>query len=181
MCVTTLPPSEVVERLNTNQDGLLIDVRTPVEFASVHVPGARNIPLDRLDPRALRSDSPNQPLYVICKSGSRASKACEQLRAAGCGEVIAVDGGIDAWIREGLPVERRAIMTLERQVRIGAGLLVLIGVVLGVWVNPWWLVIAAFVGAGLVFAGLTDFCGMALLLAKAPWNRYEGPVTSCKV
>lgn len=177
---STITPSQAAQRINNGGAGRLIDVRTPIEFAAVHATGARNIPLDRLDPKALPVGDGDHPLYLICKSGSRAQAACQRLCEAGLVNVAVVSGGTDAWVRDGLPVERREVMSLERQVRVGAGLLVLIGVVLGIWLNPWWLAIAAFVGAGLVFAGVTNFCGMALILAKAPWNRM-GFRTSCEM
>lgn len=151
----------------------LIDVRTPAEFREVHATPARNVPLDTLDPQAImagRSDS--APLYVLCKSGMRAGKACEQFIAAGFPDVISIEGGTDAWVQAGLPVERgRKTISLERQVRIAAGLLVLVGALLAMTVHPYFAAISAFVGTGLIFAGVTDSCGMAMLLAKMPWNR----------
>lgn len=181
----TLTPGEVARQLNDSDGCTLIDVRTSVEFAAVHIRGARNIPLDRLDPAALPFSRNSRGIYLICQSGSRAAKAYDTLRAAGYDQAAVVEGGINAWVRDGLPVERREILSLERQVRIGAGLLVLIGVALGIWVNPWLLAIAAFAGAGLVFAGVTNFCGLAMLLAKAPWNRFESadgrPIVSCEL
>lgn len=178
---TMISPTQAAQAIGNGQSGRLIDVRTAIEFAGVHAVGARNIPLDRLDPAALAGEAGgDQPLYVMCKSGSRAAKACRQLIDGGVSNVLVVEGGVDAWVRDGLPVERREVMSLERQVRIGAGLLVLIGVALGIWLNPWWLAIAAFVGAGLVFAGVTNFCGMALLLARAPWNQI-GCRENCQV
>lgn len=183
----TLTATEAAERVGSGR-ALLIDVRTPIEFATVHAEGSRNIPLDGLDAQAMvRQLADDQALIVICKSGARADKACRQLREVGCDRVFSVEGGLDAWMAAGLPVQRRKVISLERQVRIGAGLLVLVGVGLGRWVHPWLLGIAAFVGAGLVVAGMTNFCGMAMLLARAPWNRVAASgdggggtcVTSC--
>lgn len=172
--VRTVPATEVAAALSRGERLRLVDVRTPVEFAEVHARGAENIPLDRLDPAALRDDADTRPLYVICKSGSRAAKACQQLAEAGHGQIINVAGGTDAWVQAGLPVERRRVaIPLFRQTLIGAGLLVLLGVILGTWVNPWFYALSGFVGVGLLVAGLTGFCGMALLLARMPWNRYE--------
>jgi len=112
-------------------------------------------------------------VYVICYRGTRAAKACEHLQNAGLQNVYSIEGGTAAWEAHGLPVERgtSGIISLERQVRIAAGSLVLAGTLLAWLVHPAFLGIAAFVGAGLVFAGATDFCGMAMLLAKMPWNR----------
>lgn len=146
----------------------LVDVRTPIEFQEVHAAGARNVPLDRLDPADFPAD---RPIHVICRSGSRGRQACEKLLAAGR-NVVNVEGGTLAWIECGLPVVRgKKMISLERQVRIVAGMLVMIGVALGWFVHPAFLGLAAFVGAGLTFAGLTDTCGMGLLLARMPWNR----------
>jgi rhodanese-related sulfurtransferase len=155
----------------------LIDVRTPSEFESVHAEGAKLVPLDHFDPRAVASATvaPNEPLFLLCKTGGRASRARDMCLAAGLNNVVCVDGGTDAWIRAGLPVVRgRQTISLERQVRIVAGALVLIGVVLGVEVSLWFLGLAGFVGAGLMFAGITDWCGMGMLLAKMPWNQRGG-------
>ena len=156
----------------------LIDVRTPAEFEAVHIEGARLIPLDRLDASQARS-SPGEHCVLVCHSGKRAAQACEKLSAAGCGNLAVLEGGVAAWEAAGLPVKRgRQTLSLERQVRIAAGSLVLTGVVLGAGVHPAFYGLSAFVGAGLVFAGLTDWCGMALLLAKMPWNQRPG--VSCQ-
>ena len=173
----TAAPAEVAARQSDGID--LIDVRTPVEYAEVHAEGARLIPLDKLDPGAVvsaRNGSADEPLYFICKSGSRSAKAVEKFRAAGFANAISVEGGTTAWEGAGLPVVRGAkrVISLERQVRIGAGLLVLIGVLLGWLVHPAFFALSAFVGAGLAFAGITDWCGMGMLLAKMPWNTRTG-------
>jgi rhodanese-related sulfurtransferase len=159
----------------------LIDVRTPAEYAEVHADGARSIPLDGLDPRAVmavRREPAADPLYVICKSGARAAKAVERFRAAGYGNVRSVDGGTDAWARAGLPVVRgpRAPMSIERQVRIVTGTLVTLGVLLGWHVHPAFYLLAGFIGVGLVVTAMVNWCGTALLLAKMPWNRRDGCV-----
>jgi rhodanese-related sulfurtransferase len=182
--VQTASPADVAERRRQRLPGDLIDVRTPVEYAEVHAEGARLIPLDKLDPRAVmaaRNGSAGEPLYVICKSGARAAKAVEKFRAAGFDNVISVAGGTTAWADAGLPVVRGTsrIISLERQVRIGAGSLVVLSVLLGWLVHPALFGLAAFVGAGLVFAGVTDWCGMGLLLARMPWNQVEGGGGTC--
>jgi rhodanese-related sulfurtransferase len=167
MSAPAIEPRRLAERADAATVEL-VDVRTPVEFREVHADRARNIPLDRLDPAAMPTD---RPIFVICKSGSRGRQACEKLRAAGL-DAFNVEGGTLAWIECGLPVMRgKKSMSLERQVRIAAGTLVLIGVILGWLVHPAILGLAAFVGAGLVFAGITDTCGMGMLLARMPWNR----------
>lgn len=152
----------------------VIDVRTPVEFREVHCTHARNVPLDVLKPEAVMAERTNaeQPLYVICKSGARAEKACGAFIAAGFSNVVNVEGGTDAWAAAGLPIVRgKKAISLERQVRMAAGSLVLIGSVAGYFGPDYWIGLAAFVGAGLVFAGITDTCGMGMLLAKMPWNQ----------
>lgn len=150
----------------------LIDVRTPVEFGVVHAAGAVNLPLDRLDASKVAHLDQAAPVYVICKSGARAQKAIAKLHAAGYKHLINVKGGVDAWVAAGLPVVRsgaRAI-SLPRQVQITAGSLVLLGVAIGVF-HPAGFALSAFVGAGLVFSGLTDTCAMASVLGRMPWNR----------
>lgn len=175
MSVTTVPPQELATLRKKGCKIRLIDVRTPAEFREIHAEDAELVPLDRLDPKALVANlnsSANETIYVICKSGSRARQACEQFLAAGIANVVSVEGGTTAWEQAGLPVVRgKKTMSLERQVRIAAGSLVLIGAVLGLVFHPWWIGLSAFVGAGLVFAGVTDTCGMGMLLARMPWNQ----------
>lgn len=169
----TIAPKELQDLVQSGVRVDLIDVRTPAEFQEVHVPFARNVPLDRVDPGqwATPRNGTESPLYVICRSGNRARQACEKLSAAGV-SVVNVAGGTQAWEQAGLTVVRgQATMSLERQVRIAAGTLVLLGALLSVFAHPWWIALSAFVGAGLVFAGVTDTCGMGLLLARMPWNQ----------
>jgi rhodanese-related sulfurtransferase len=170
----TITPLELDSLRRAGKKIELIDVRTPAEFQEFHVDYARNIPLDRLDPQAIqaeRNGQASQPLYIICRSGSRGKQACERLMAADC-NAINVEGGTVACEAAGLPVVRgKKVISLERQVRIAAGLLVLIGTALGAFVHPYVLGLAAFVGAGLVFAGVTDTCGMGMMLARMPWNQ----------
>jgi rhodanese-related sulfurtransferase len=171
----TISPTHLQQLIDSHAGLNLIDVRTPVEFAEVHVPQARNEPLDQFEPGALLASgqlSKEQPVYLLCRSGGRASKAAEKLTKAGLDNAVVVEGGTLAWIEAGLPVNRGTtkVMSLERQVRIAAGSLVLTGVLLALFVHPYFIGLSAFVGAGLVFAGITDWCGMGLLLAKLPWN-----------
>jgi rhodanese-related sulfurtransferase len=167
----TISPIELQKLLATELRLPLLDVRTPVEFAEVHVPQARNIPLDELQPGALDLQK-DQPIYLLCRTQQRATRAAEKFAKEGFTPVVVV-GGTLAWINANLPVERGVakVIGLERQVRIAAGSLVLIGVLLGWFVHRAFYGLAGFVGAGLVFAGITDFCGMSLLLAKMPWNK----------
>ncbi len=155
----------------------LVDVRTPMEFQEIHASIARNVPLDTLDPQALmkqRQSTADDPLYLICKSGSRGAKACQKFIDAGFAGIVNVDGGTEAWAAAGLPVVRgKKGVSLERQVRIAAGFLVLLGVTLSLTVNQYFIGLSAFVGAGLLFAGLTDTCAMGMMLAKMPWNQSQ--------
>jgi rhodanese-related sulfurtransferase len=174
----TITPSELQKILVANPDVPVLDVRTPVEYAEVHVPQAQNEPLDNLQPTTLLESgrlAKDQSVYLLCRGGQRAAKAAEKLAQAGFGQPVVVEGGTLAWIDAGLPVDRGAtkVISLERQVRIAAGSLVLAGALLGWSVNRWFFGLCAFVGAGLVFAGITDFCGMGLLLAKLPWNNRQ--------
>ncbi len=184
MSVTTISPKGLAELCKAGKIDL-IDVRTPLEFREVHVEHARNIPLDRLDTAAViqaRDGRRDEPLYVLCRSGSRGRQACEKFLVAGFGNVVNVEGGTLACVEAGLPVVRgKKGISLERQVRIAAGTLVLLGVLLGWLVDPVFLGLSAFVGAGLAFAGITDTCGMGMMLARMPWNQVkEAPKPCCR-
>jgi rhodanese-related sulfurtransferase len=170
-----ITPAELKNILTTQPSSPVIDVRTPVEFAEVHVPQARNIPLDEINPNELAGSGrirKDQPVYFLCRSGQRATKAAEKFAKEGFSQPVVIEGGTLAWIEANLPVTRgqTRVISLERQVRITAGSLVLIGVLLGWFVHRGFFGLPAFVGAGLIFAGITDYCGMGLLLAKLPWN-----------
>mgnify|MGYP002631996255 CR=1 FL=1 len=157
----------------------LLDVRTPAEFGEIHIEGSELMPLDRLVADHLKGT--DKDCVIVCRTGKRATQAKEKLAAAGCERLLVLEGGVQAWEQAGLPVNRgKAVMSLERQVRIAAGLLVLLSVSLGTWLHPAYYGIAAFVGAGLTFAGITDWCGMGMLLARAPWNQRNAP-QSCSV
>ena len=179
MSRTVISPAKLAELARAGGKIDLINVRTPIEFREVHVEFARNIPLDQLDPAGVmqaRGGSADDPLYVVCRSGSRGEQAAEQFRRAGFTNVVNVEGGTLACVEAGLPIIRgKKAISLERQVRIAAGSFVLLGVLLGWLVHPAFFGLSAFVGAGLVFAGITDTCGMGLLLARMPWNRSRAP------
>lgn len=182
MSVTTISPQEFSQRIASGDAVELLDVRTPVEFREVHVVGARNVPLDRLDPKSVQEErtGTDMPLYVICRSGGRAGQACEKFIQAGYHDVVNIEGGTMACEAAGLQVVRgKKSMSLERQVRIAAGLLVLTGAVLAHFVHPYWIGLSGFVGAGLTFAGITDTCGMGMLIAKMPWNQVCENSESC--
>jgi len=185
MDVATISPRELNTRRANGQAVELIDVRTPVEFREIHADLARNVPLDTIDPKAVisaRDGAADQPLYLICRTGSRGQQAAARFLAAGYTNVFNVEGGTLAWADAGLPVVRgKKAISLERQVRIAAGSLVLIGAILGAFVHPAFIGLSAFVGAGLVFAGVTDTCGMGLMLARMPWNQVPQTGETCAV
>jgi rhodanese-related sulfurtransferase len=174
MSVSTISPRQLNELVQAGKPVELVDVRTPVEYREIHVSFAKNVPLDQLDVAKIvagRSGSP-QPLYVVCRSGNRGKQACEKFLAMGYTNIVNVEGGTQAWDQAGLPVvPGKKCISLERQVRMAAGTLVLTGALLAAFVHPYWIALAAFVGAGLLFAGVTDTCGMGMLLARMPWNR----------
>ena len=151
--------------------GQWIDVRSASEYAIRHLPGAINIPLEQIELR-VGDFAENKPLVLICQRGTRAQMAASRLHSCGR-EMVVLEGGTQAWIAAGYPVVAsvEARWSLERQVRLGAGLLVLLGVALSSLVNLRWIYLAAFIGLGLTFAGLTDICPMGLMLARLPWNR----------
>ncbi len=180
MPVTTISPKQLAE-LCRSDSPVVIDVRTPVEFEASHCPYARNVPLDQLDARSLAAEraGSDRPVYFICRSGSRGKMACDKLESAGFANVVNVEGGTLAWEEAGLPVNRgRKAVSLERQVRIAAGSLVVVGVALGFLVHPVLFGLAGFVGAGLIFAGVTDTCGMGMVIARMPWNRRKAVTCS---
>lgn len=171
----TISPAELHHLLAEQPDLLVLDVRTPLEYDEVHIPQARNEPLDQLDPVSLINSgklSKDQPIYLFCRSGGRATKAAEKFTKAGFDQGVVIEGGTLAWIEADLPVIRGTakVISLERQVRIAAGALVLTGVLLAYFIHPAFIGLSAFVGVGLIFAGITDWCGMGLLLAKMSWN-----------
>jgi rhodanese-related sulfurtransferase len=148
-----------------------IDVRSATEFAAGHIPAAINIPMDEIESR-LADLRPNTRTILICQAGTRAALT-RDLLASRVTDLYILNGGTDAWSTAGFPLvaSTRSRWALERQVRLAVGLLVLTGVLLGFLVNPRWFLLAGFIGGGLVFAGTTNFCAMARLLALLPWNR----------
>ena len=150
----------------------LVDGREEVEFAGGRVSGANLIPLGELEERHQELDH-SKPIYVMCRTGRRSSEAQQRLRALGFTNVVNVVGGLEAWKKEQLPVERdeHAPWSIERQVRFVAGLLVLTGVLLTLFVHPYFVALSGLVGFGLAFSAAVDWCGMGMLIAKMPWNK----------
>lgn len=169
--LTALKPHPVAERLRAGA-AVLVDVREADEFARRHVPGAMSRPLSAFEAAHLRVE-PGRDVVFACRSGMRTRDHGRRLAEAVDGEAYVLEGGVDAWAAAGLPLaeDRRAPLEIMRQVQMAAGLLILAGVGLGTTVSPAFLVLSGAVGAGLTFAGATGFCGLARLLALAPWNR----------
>ncbi len=166
-----LPPREAAARLQSGR-AVLVDVREPDEFAREHLPGAVSAPLSAFEQARLAIE-PDREVIFMCRSGARTSAHCDRLAARVTGPAFVLEGGLNAWKAAELPAEvnRKAPLELMRQVQIAAGGLVLLGAVLAWLVHPGFIGLSAFVGAGLLFAGVSGFCGMARLLAAMPWNR----------
>jgi rhodanese-related sulfurtransferase len=176
----TLSAVELGRLVSSGKKIELIDVRTPVEFQEIHVEFARNVPLDRLDPKAIqasRAGTINEPLYVVCRSGARGKQACEKLLASGVTNVINIEGGTMACADAGVPVVRgKKSIPLNCQVQIITGLLVTFGALLAVIVHPYWIALPICMGSGLIFSGLTNTCAMGTMLARMPWNQVRPTV-----
>lgn len=179
--LTSRPPqrlnaAELAKELSYNPAARILDVSTPAEFRQEHLPSAINLPFDSVKTSRLIHDpafAKEEPLYLTCRTGRRSAAALEKFQKAGFLTLFVLDGGTQSWSKAGLPTIQgeRKTLSLERQTRIGIGVLILIGSFLGFTVNIGFFAITTFFGAGLIFAGITDWCGLALLLARAPWNR----------
>lgn len=169
MTVKTITPADAHQLIHAGAS--LIDIRSPDEHARERIPGAFNIPLDKLS----STTTPGDVLIFHCRSGMRTGQAASALAKSAAGrECYIIEGGLSAWNGAGLPVEKVPGQPIEmqRQVMIAAGLLVLAGCLSSIFIAPALIWLAVFVGAGLTFAGVTGFCGMAELLALMPWNRH---------
>ena len=160
------------ERLRQRDTVLLVDVREPAEHAGEKISGSVLLPLSKFDPAQIPRD-PNKKLVLYCRSGNRSTQAAQKLFAAGFTDVTHLTCGLSEWKEQGLPTEvnKNAPISMMRQVQIVAGSLVFTGTVLGAFVSPAFLFLSGFVGAGLMFAGISDTCAMAMLLAKLPYNQ----------
>lgn len=168
-----IAPAELGALLLSHPEIRLLDVRTAGEYETAHIRGAYNVPLDRLGEHGdeIRA-TVEEPVVLVCQSGQRARKAEAALQSAGMPNLHVLEGGVNGWLAAGLPVVRGATrISLERQVRIGAGALAATGAFLALTVNPLFALLPAFVGSGLVFAGVTDICAMGMLFAKLPYNK----------
>ncbi|OCQ97745.1 hypothetical protein BCD64_06515 [Nostoc sp. MBR 210] len=164
--------AQTLQQLLKQQTVTLIDVREPSEYAGEHIPNATLISLSKFDPlKVLQTQDTQVVLY--CRSGNRSTMAAQKLFDAGFTEVTHLNGGMTAWKAAGYPtkINQNAPISLMRQVQIVAGSLVVTGTLLGAFVSPWFLILSGFVGAGLMFAGITDTCALGMLLAKLPYNQ----------
>ncbi|BBV64678.1 TPA: rhodanese family protein [Kluyvera ascorbata] len=156
------------------QGAMLVDIRDPDEYAREHIPAARLLPLGKIEQGVTLTANDDAVIIFHCQSGNRARNNLNRLIAAAApAQVKLLAGGIEAWRQAGLAttVDKSQPLPLMRQVQIAAGVLILLGVVLGYSLSSAFFLLSAFVGAGLTFAGVTGFCGMARLLAVMPWNR----------
>jgi len=169
--LASMTPQELKRKLDA-REAILIDIREADEYAREHIVGARLAPLSALDEHDFDSDHDKIAVFH-CRSGMRTEANAARLIARGFPEAYCLQGGIEAWKAAGLPIHanRKAPLEIMRQVQLTAGVLILIGVLLGWLVNPAFYGLSAFVGAGLSFAGATGWCGMALVLKAMPWNR----------
>jgi rhodanese-related sulfurtransferase len=170
MSLKKISPQEAKALID--QGAVLVDIREPQERARSYIPGSQSLPLSRTGAGERVAPGASKVIFH-CKSGMRTSGNAETLANCATCEGYIVEGGLDAWAAAGLPVkvDSKQPIELMRQVQITAGTMVLAGVLLGAYVAPGWYGLSAFVGAGLVFAGASGWCGMAKLLAVMPWNR----------
>ena len=173
-----ISPMALSHHLKVDPDITLLDVRSPVEYRSGHIPGARLAPLDQLGNHDLSglsgmtASEADRPVYLTCHAGDRAERAGHLLRESGLENVVMVEGGTQAWRQAGLPVKKCGnVLSLERQVQIAVGSLLILKVLFGFAVHELFFVAGAVIGAGLITAGMTRWCGMAQLIARMPWNR----------
>ncbi len=178
MSVSKISAKSFSDLVKGGQQIDILDVRTNIECKGERV-GCNfiSIPLHELDcsefVRNNKQRLSGKPLYILCRSGGRAQRAAKALEKAGMENMVIVEGGLSACAECNIPIEKSAVWSLERQVRFTAGLLVLGGVLLGHFVSVNFYILAGAIGAGLIFAGITDWCGMAMLLARAPWNNTD--------
>jgi rhodanese-related sulfurtransferase len=173
MSVPRISPIEARRRL-ADGTAVLVDIRGPMEHARESIPGAKSDPISSLDPSTVAASLADTPAVIFhCQTGKRTADNEAQLAKCPAPEVFLLEGGLNAWKSAGFPtkLDKSKPIELQRQVQIAAGTLVLAGLALGAFVSPWFSLISAFVGSGLVFAGLSGWCGMANLLSAMPWNR----------
>lgn len=171
---TTIDPSRAAAILGEHPATRVVDVRTPPEHRTQHIRDSHNIPLDILDEFTADIAGLNAPVLLVCQSGQRAGEAAAMLHGAGVSELFVLEGGIAAWTASSQPIARgEPKVSLERQVRMVAGAFAAAGGVLALAVNPWFALIPSVVGTGLLYAGASNTCMMATVLARFPYNRGE--------
>ena len=173
MNVPQITALEAKRRLEAGT-AVLIDIREPAEHARENIADARLVPLSQLDSEEFAAERAASPAVIFhCQSGNRTCMNFDKLAALGLSNIFVLEGGIGAWKAAGLPtrLDRKQPIELQRQVMIAAGSLILTGLLLGYFVSPWLITISAFMGCGLVFAGISGWCGLAKLLMLMPWNR----------
>jgi len=182
-----LTPAELDDRRRSGA-AVIVDVREPDEFRRERIDGAVNVPLSKLTPSEVARAAgvaPRDSIVLHCQGGVRSAQAANRLLEAGWPTAAHLDGGLGAWKKAGLPtkIDRRAPISVMRQVQLVVGSMVLLFTLLGAFVSPWLLIVPAFFGAGLTFAGASGWCGLALVLSKMPWNAAPAaatpPVASC--
>ena len=177
--ITSVTPAELHTLISAGEEPDIIDVRTPSEYRSGHIYGARSVPLDDVQAgrfntaEANANKDTNTTVYITCHSGSRARQAAERLVATGIRNITLLEGGTQAWEQSGLPVKRCGnAISLERQVQIAIGSLIVLEVIFGFTVHELFFALSALIGSGLIVACITRWCGMAQLIARLPWNRH---------
>ncbi len=175
----TTPGEPRGQLLDDDQRGraqVIVDVRTPGEFEEVHIPGSRNIPLTDIERylSELGEIAKDCEVTLVCRTQNRVKLAYDQLVTHGISNCRILEGGVNQWVAEGKPIVRgRKGISLEGQVRMAAGTFIVVGILLGVLLSPWLLVIPSAVGVGLIHAGWTDSCLMGMVLGKLPFNRMK--------
>lgn len=174
--IEQISPGKLQSMLGEDSKSIqLLDVRTPLEFDSVHLSEAKNLPLSELTQKDPGIEK-DRPLVIICRSGTRAGRAATLLSSYGFNSLV-LEGGMLAWQKSRFPViEGKKRLSLERQVQLTIGLILLTSVLSGFLFSKYFFILPAFIGAGLTFAGLTGNCGLAILLARAPWNKLDSNI-----
>jgi rhodanese-related sulfurtransferase len=171
MSAKPITPAEA--RRLVDEGAVLVDIREAAEHARENIPGDRLHPLSSLDRGEAPALGDARAVVFYCRSGMRTRTNAQRLAEAGAWDAYVLEGGLEAWRKAGLPVtvDRKQPLPIMRQVQIAAGGLVVVGVALGYLASPWFFLLSGFVGAGLMRAGITGWCGMAMLLERMPWNR----------
>ena len=167
---------DAYKELIKGDNTIIVDVRTPSEYRSVHIENSKLIPLEKFESvnfkNEFRDSFSHKQVYINCATGIRSKKVCQELLNLGLTDIFLIEGGINAWEKAGLPLKRgKKSISIQRQIQIVVGSAVLLGIGLGLTISPYFYLISAFFGGGLLFAGLSNTCMLAILLAKMPWNR----------